>query len=213
MAGTSKQEGTSRDRAAKYGSETHWRMVDGQWRPPELQLKYLTEWCMAWPRPHDTKAEWAAANGVTPRTLNNWESDERFQALWKRLSDKKFTNPDFLDPIIYTMERIIKSPWDAGDVSVRDRISASETLWRIMEKMSPPVKHEQSHTEDADLAQLDENELLEAAGLLGDDDGTEEAADYAEYGFGIEEVAAEEASPGGGAVQVHEFDGVVQPFE
>jgi len=169
MAGAAKTQGTAEDRLAKYGSVTHWKMVGGQWIPPEKQLRYLQEYLMAWPRPYDTKQEWADANEVTVRTLNNWENEEKFTALWKRLSDKQFTHPDFLNPIVMGMQRIVSAAWDDPDIRPADRIRASETLWRMIEKMSPPTRHTEEPEMDEDLSRIDESDLLDAVTVVGVD--------------------------------------------
>lgn len=157
----------AQDHLERYGHGNRWRVVDGEEIPPAKQEKFMTEWCMVWPRPC-TQIEWAKRNGVSPRSLQNWLTDERFLRVWRKRADDLYASPAWTFPAITRAYEI-----GMGQV---DGFSASEqakfmTIYLTMvEKMSPPTIHHRHEVVQLphELEQMSDKELLAIA--TGDDD-------------------------------------------
>ena len=154
---------------ASAGPESRWRSVDGVDRPPVLCERFLNEWCLEFPR-RETQKEWAEANGVTPRTLNNWLRDPRFLRLWRERSDASFASPEYTSPMIAEAARIAANDPDRDGVrqyTATEQLKAMDTYGRFVNMTSPKQIEHRVMPVSRTLAELSLDELSSiAVGVL-----------------------------------------------
>ena len=132
-----------------------WDKDRGEWIMPELQRKFLEEFCMVWPRP-DTQLNWAKEHGVNNVTVSRWKKDPRFINEWHRLSDQSHAHPEFWKPVIDRLrETALKNP--AEDMNAT-QVRAAKLFFDTLEKITPDEDREREVRDDR-LEEIMDEEL------------------------------------------------------
>ncbi len=151
------EAGRPEDPAARVSNhrdyEWSWDKDEGRWIMPDLQRKFLEEYCMVWPRPC-TQVEWAKEHGIHSVSLTRWKRDPRFVNEFHRLADQSHAHPDFWKPVIERLrDTALANPEEEMN---NTQVKAARDFFHILKQITP--------TEPAEQEVVDPrlNEILDA---------------------------------------------------
>ena len=149
------------EHGSRYGHQNRWRTVDGVEIPPPNQEKFMTEWCMQWPRPC-TQRVWADQEGVSLRSIQYWLNDERFCRVWNKRADTLYSSPQWTHPAITRAYEIGMGIHDGYSAS--DQAAFMKLYFTMVGKMTPKLRVEHEIVPlPTVLAAMSDSELVSVA--------------------------------------------------
>lgn len=157
------------DERIKYGAKFRWKydVRSGVMTMPDLQEKFLNEYCLVPRSERPTLQAWADANGVEVRTLYRWKKTEPFIKEWNKRWHQDIAHPDTVVPIIENLMEIAKSK------NSPQAVAAAKLYLEMTRQLAPP-EVKVTVTPDQTLAKMTDQEIYDR--LKGIIDETEQVS-------------------------------------
>lgn len=144
------------DERIKYGAAFRWGYdykTDVS-TMPQLQDKFLTEYCLVPKSERPTLDNWSREHGVDVRTLYRWKKDERFIKEWNKRWHRDIAHPDTVVPIIENLMDIAQSK------NSPQAVQAAKLYLELTRQLAPP-EVKVTVTPDQTLAAMSDQEIYD----------------------------------------------------